>query len=73
MEELSKNPYVLSVSPKGITYTDAFKEIFMVAYKQGKLPREIFKAHGFRVEVLGMKKFMPPKTDGVSPTRRTGS
>lgn len=56
VEELSKNPYVQSVSPKGITYTDAFKETFLEAYAQGKFPREIFEDHGFRVEVLGMKR-----------------
>lgn len=56
VEELSRNPYVQAVSPKGVTYTDAFKESFLVAYRQGKLPREIFEAHGFRVEVLGMKR-----------------
>lgn len=56
VEELSKNPYVQSVSPKGITYTHAFKEIFLEAYAQGKLPREIFKSLGFRVEVIGIKR-----------------
>lgn len=56
VEELSKNPYVQSVSPKGITYTDAFKAHFLEAYAHGKFPREIFEAHGFRVEVLGMKR-----------------
>jgi len=56
IEELSKNPHVQSVSPKGITYTDAFKEIFLESYAQEKLPREIFEANGFRVEVLGIKR-----------------
>ena len=56
IEDLSQNPHVQSVSSKGITYTDNFKEIFIASYSSGMLPREIFEAHGFRVEVLGIKR-----------------
>ena len=40
IEILSNNPYVKSVSEKGITYTDEFKRIFIEENGKGKLPRE---------------------------------
>lgn len=54
--ELQKNPHVKQVSDKAITYTDAFKELFIEAHQQGKWPREIFQEAGFDVEVLGTKR-----------------
>jgi len=30
--------------------------IFITSYSNGKLPKEIFEAHGFRMEVLGIKR-----------------
>jgi transposase len=53
---LSSNKYVKSVSPKGITYTDEFKHIFIAEKEKGKFPREIFEESGFDVEILGMKR-----------------
>jgi len=50
---LSLNKYVKSVSPKGITYTDEFKHIFIGEKEKGKFTREIFEACGFDAEVLG--------------------
>lgn len=38
MNILTKNPYVKSVTPKGITYTDEFKELFIAQNEQGKTP-----------------------------------
>lgn len=54
IKSLSNNPYVKSVSSKGITYTDEFKRIFVVEVEKGKFPRQIFEENGFDVEVLGM-------------------
>lgn len=54
IESLSNNPYVKSVSTKGITYTDEFKRIFIVENQKGKLPRTIFEENGFNVEVIGI-------------------
>lgn len=54
INNLSTNPYVKSVSTKGITYTDEFKRIFIAENKKGKLPREIFEENGFDVEVIGI-------------------
>lgn len=56
IKKLSKNPYVKSVSSKGITYTDEFKELFVSQYKQGKTPREIFRECGFDEDIIGLKR-----------------
>lgn len=56
MEFLISNPYVQSVSPKGITYTEEFKQIFITEYDKGKLPREIFQECGFDVSLIGIKR-----------------
>jgi transposase len=53
---LSSNRYVKSVSSKGITYTDEFKQIFIAENEKGKLPREIFEECGFDIDVIGMKR-----------------
>jgi len=53
---LSSNPYVKSVSPKGITYSEEFKQYFITEYHKGKLSREIFEEAGFDVNVLGIKR-----------------
>lgn len=53
---LSRNPYVKSVSPKGITYSEEFKQHFISEYHKGKLPREIFEKAGFDVSILGIKR-----------------
>lgn len=53
---LSNNPYVKSVSSKGITYTEEFKQIFIAENANGKLPRQIFTECGFDIEVIGMKR-----------------
>lgn len=53
---LSGNPYVSSVSSKGITYTDEFKHLFIEENAEGKLPREIFEQCGFDIDVLGMDR-----------------
>ncbi len=56
IKQLSNNPYVRSVSKKGITYTDEFKRNFVAEHETGKLPSEIFESHGFDVEVLGSER-----------------
>ncbi|MED5019838.1 IS3 family transposase [Paenibacillus chibensis] len=53
---LSNNPYVKSVSSKAITYTDAFKRLFITENNKGKLPREIFEECGFDVTVIGIQR-----------------
>ncbi|MFS0865694.1 IS3 family transposase [Fredinandcohnia sp. 179-A 10B2 NHS] len=53
---LSKNRYVKTVSSKGITYSDEFKQHFITEYSEGKFPREIFEEAGFNVDVIGMRR-----------------
>ena len=55
-EQLKRNPNVKSVSEKAITYSDEFKRYFISENEHGKLPREIFEAAGFDVEVIGMER-----------------
>lgn len=50
---LTRNPYVKSVSSKGITYTDEFKRHFIAENESGKTPNQIFEECGFEREVLG--------------------
>ncbi|MFV8830590.1 IS3 family transposase [Alkalihalobacterium sp. APHAB7] len=54
--QLSKNPYVKTVSSKGITYTDEFKQYFVSEFSKGKFSRQIFEEAGFEVEIIGMNR-----------------
>jgi len=56
IEQLQKNPHVLKVSERTITYADAFKSKFIDEYLAGKTPRQIFEEYGFDMEVLGIKR-----------------
>uniref|UniRef100_UPI00403F8DCF HTH domain-containing protein n=1 Tax=Paenibacillus sp. FSL K6-0276 TaxID=2921450 RepID=UPI00403F8DCF len=56
IKQLSSNPYVKFVSSKAITYTDAFKQLFILENNKGKLPREIFEECGFDVTVIGIQR-----------------
>lgn len=53
---LKKNPYVKSVSEKGITYTDEFKALAIKEYETGKGPKRIFEDAGFDIEAVGMER-----------------
>ena len=55
-ELLSKNPYVESVEPTRIIYTDEFKIYYVKNYLEGKKPTEIFVSAGFDPGVLGNKR-----------------
>jgi len=72
IEILSKNPYVKSVSPKGITYTDEFKELFIVQNEKGKSPREIFDEYGFDEEIIGIKRIQSSGKRWREAYRRNG-
>lgn len=45
-----------SVSPKGITYTDEFKELFIAQNEKGKFPSKIFRDCGLNPEVVGRRR-----------------
>lgn len=56
VEELRKNKYVKNVSDKAITYTEEFKEVFLLEYNEGKLPSQILTGMGFDYKVLGGRR-----------------
>jgi hypothetical protein len=56
IKHLADNPYVKSVSSKGITYTEEFKQIFITENEKGKFPRQIFEDHDFDIDVIGMRR-----------------
>ncbi len=53
---LAKNPNVLKVSDKAITYSEEFKNKFIEENLKGILPRKIFEDNGFDVEIIGIKR-----------------
>ena len=53
---LRKNPYVVDVNERGVSYSNDFKFLFIKVYMQGKKPTAIFKDAGFDVKVLGSKR-----------------
>ena len=53
---LRKNPYVVDVNERGVSYSKDFKFLFIKEYMQGKKPTEIFKDAGFNVKALGSKR-----------------
>ncbi len=56
IKQLSANPYVKTVSAKGLTYTDEFKRIFISEKEKGKFPRHIFEECGFDTEIIGITR-----------------
>ncbi|MCA0172580.1 IS3 family transposase [Bacillus sp. RAR_GA_16] len=53
MEQLEKNPNVLRVSQRTITYHPSFKQMAILEYQNGKFPSQIFEEHGFDVNMIG--------------------
>lgn len=56
VEQLKQNKYVKNVSDKAITYTEEFREVFLLEYNTGKLPSQILMEMGFDCKVLGKKR-----------------
>jgi len=56
VEQLKKNKYVKHVSEKAITYTEEFKEVFLLEYQAGKLPSQILTGMGFDPHLLGKRR-----------------
>lgn len=82
--QLQKNPHVVKVSTRTITYADAFKSKFIDEYLAGKTPRKIFEEAGFEIEMLGMKRVEQASSRwrksyerngliGLTDTRKTSS
>lgn len=81
VEQLRKNRYVKNVSNKAITYSDDFKELFLIQYDK-KSVSTIFKDAGFNPQVLGSRRInsftyrikqQAKRIDGISDTRKTNS
>lgn len=72
IEILSTNPYVKSVSTKGITYTDAFKQIFITQADNGKPAREIFEECGFDIEIIGIDRVHSARDRWRAAYRKNG-
>mgnify|MGYP006395500081 CR=1 FL=1 len=53
---LAKNPNVLKVSDKAITYSEEFKNKYIEENSKGILPRKIFEDNGFDIEIIGLKR-----------------
>ena len=56
VEELQKNPYVVSVTERYINYTEEFKVLFLADYESGLTPSVIFQKYGIDPQVLGAKR-----------------
>lgn len=82
LKELLANPFVKKASNKAITYTDEFKEHFVLEYNAGKTPSEILRNAGFDVTALGRQrvdglssrfKNMDKREEGFSDLRKESS
>jgi hypothetical protein len=81
IKQLEKNPNVKKVSDKSITYTERFKERFIIEYNQGKSPNAIFEEAGFNTYVLGERikqasyrwRKQSKRIEGLKDTRKGGS
>ena len=82
VKELMENKYVKHVSEKAITYTEEFKEIFLLEYQNGKLPSQILIDMGFNIKVLGQRRIdnilqtckkQVLRPEGFKDTRATSS
>jgi transposase len=56
IKELEKNPNVLRVSERSISYHPTFKVKAVQEYNNGKIPSQIFIEHGFNLEVVGKEQ-----------------
>ena len=56
IEELKRNPYVISVASKYVNYSEEFKELFLEDYSNGMSPIDIFKKYGFDPDTQGEQR-----------------
>jgi transposase len=72
IKKLLNNPFVKSVSSKGITYKDEFKRYFMAEYENGKLPIQIFEECGFDLEIIGERRVRSSTSRWCTAYRKEG-
>lgn len=53
---LSENEFTKNVSAKSITYTSAFRRLFIARTNEGNLARVVFEECGFDIDIIGMKR-----------------
>jgi len=53
IKELEKNPNVLRISERAVSYNSDFKVKAVMEYQSGKTPSQIFIENGFNLEVIG--------------------
>lgn len=56
IKELNNNPYVISVTPKYVNYSEEFKKLFLKDYNDGMFPIDIFRKYGLDSDLLGAKR-----------------
>lgn len=56
IKELEKNPNIVRVSERSITYHPDFKYKAVREYQNGKIPSQIFIEHGFNLELIGKQQ-----------------
>ena len=74
IKELNNNPYVISVTPKYVNYSEEFKKLFLKDYNDGMSPIDIFKKYGFDPDTLGEHiKKESQRLDGFKDMRKVNS
>lgn len=82
IEQFRNNPWIKNISENSITYTEEFREHFILEYNKGKSPSVIFREAGFNIEILGKdrissatKRFkkMSKRVNGLKDTRTSNS
>lgn len=82
LKELRNNPFVERASKKSITYSEYFKEHFMLEWNAGKFPVQIFREAGFDTKALGQERItgfgyrirrMDERTEGFKDLRSENS
>lgn len=53
---LRQNPFTFHATHNVLSFTKEFKELFIVEYNGGKLPRQILIDHGYDPDILGDRR-----------------
>lgn len=56
VEMLRGNQYTYSVTPRTLSFTKEFKELFWEEYQAGAIPRQILEKYGYPADVLGRER-----------------
>ncbi len=56
MEMLRGNQYTYAVTPRILSFTKEFKELFWKEYQDGAIPRQILEKYGYPADILGKKR-----------------